>query len=177
MFNTVTRENYGSGPVNVVIIRREKPRAVEFHPISEGGGVKDRSVPLTDPRCQWGPSNEKPVATIFHEYIAFLAESCQPIVLSFKGTSVNTAKMLNTLLEMPFKGQPVAYFARTYGITTALKTNDFGAFYVFGVVQGGWPSEPEYRFAEAAYENFKGVTLAVDDSMNPDSEKSEKEPF
>lgn len=177
MFNTVTRESYGSGPVRVVIVRREKPRAVEFAPLAAGGGVLDRAVALTDPRCQWGPNNEKPVATIFREYVAFLSESCEPIVLSFKGTSINAAKMLNTLLEMPFKGQPVAYFARVYAVTTSLKSNDKGAFYVFGVVQDGWTPEAEYKFAETQYENFKGVNLAVDDTMNPDTESSEKTPF
>jgi len=177
LFNTVTRESYGEGPVRVIIVRREKRRAMEFNPISEGGGIKDRDVALTDPRCAFGPDGEPPVATEFREYVAFLADTYEPIALSFKGTSLNSAKMLNTLLEMPVKGQQVAYFAKVFGITAALKKNDKGSFYVFGVSQLGYADETAYNLGAQTYENMKGRALALDESADDASDSTEKAPF
>lgn len=180
LFNTVTRESYGEGPVRVVIVRREKPRAVEFWPMDskEGSGIRDLNVPLTDPRCQFGADGSKPVATEFREYIAILADTYEPIALSFKGTSLKTAKMLNTLLEMPYRGKPVAYFARVYAITAALKKNEKGAFYVFGAAQDGFADLTAYQLAESTYESLKGRKLAVDEEvLSADTEGAEKEPF
>lgn len=176
MFNTVTRESYGEGPVKVVIVRREKPRAMEFNPMDEGGGIKDRDVPLTDPRCQFDADGNPPVATEFREYVAFLADTYEPIALSFKGTSLKTAKLLNTLLEMPVKGKQVAYFAKVFGITTALKKNEKGAFYVFGVTQQGYADETAYGLGAQTYESFKGRELAVDADV-VETPASEKAPF
>lgn len=175
LFNTVTRESYGEGPVRVVIIRREKPRAIEFNPLDEGGGIRDLNVPLTDPRCHFGPNGERPTATEFREYIAVLADSLEPIALSFKGTSLKTAKMLNTLLEMPYKGKVVPYFARVFAISAALKKNEKGAFYVFAVTQDGFASEQAYALAESTYENLQGRSLAMDADVV--STNDEKEPF
>ncbi len=190
LFNTVSRKAYGPGPVKVVIVRREKPRAVEFNPIKDGGGIRDLRVPLTDPRCQFGPNGEPPVATVFREYVAILADTYEPIALSFKGTSLKTALALNTLLEerevqRDAAGKvtgvgAVAYFARVYEISVALKTNEKGAFYVFGVqkVNGAWADPTSYRLAESTYEGLKGQTLAVDeDAISPDAPNAEKEPF
>lgn len=178
LFNTVTRESYGQGPVRVVIVRREKPRAVEFAPMAEGGGIRDMNVPLTDPRCQFGANGERPAATEFREYIAVLADTLEPIALSFKGTSLKSAKMLNTLLEMPFKGKSIPYFARVFAITASLKSNEKGKFYVFGAVQDGFASPDAFQFAEGTYENLKGQKLAVDaEVVHPDAEGAEKEDF
>lgn len=178
LFNTVTRENYGEGPVRVVVIRREKPRAVEFAPLAAGGGIVDMNVPLTDERCQFGVDGAKPTATVFHEYIAILADSLEPIALSFKGTSIKTAKLLNTLLEMPFRGKTVPYFARVFAITASMKKNEKGNFFVFGVSQDGFASPDAYALAEATYENLKGQKLGFDaEVVDADSPNAEKEAF
>lgn len=174
MFNTVTRESYGEGPVRVVIVRREKRRAMLFAPLEDGGGILERDIPLTDPRCQWD-GDQKPLATEFREYIAIRADTCEPIALSFKGTSLNTGKMLNTLLELPAKDPAtgklcqVPYFARVFAVVASLKKNEKGAFYVFGIKQDGFASPDAFQVAETTYESLAGRALAVD--VEPDVER------
>ena len=93
IFSNLLQTNYKSGPVNVVVVRRETPRAMEFYPkgSKEGQGIKDRSVPLDDPRTKFSQDGTPPVATVFHEYVAFDAETREPFILSFKSTSSGAA--------------------------------------------------------------------------------------
>ena len=56
MFNDLTAENYGKGPLTFVPLRRDV-RHIEFIPRSEGGGIVDLDVPFGDPRLEWGPRN------------------------------------------------------------------------------------------------------------------------
>jgi hypothetical protein len=59
LFNDLTSENFGKGPILFSVIRADRPRGVEFNPLDEGGGIKDFNVPLDDERMQFHGA-EKP---------------------------------------------------------------------------------------------------------------------
>jgi hypothetical protein len=158
LFNTLTKESYGKGPVQVVVLRAERPRAIEFNPLTEGGGIKDMNVPINDPRCSFGADGEKPSATVFREFIAFLVESREPIALSFKGTSLKTGKELATFIQL----RNADAFTTIYAITANLKKNDKGSFYVFRAMPAGNVDEDTYHYAEQLFTAFGTKELAVD---------------
>ena len=154
IFSNLLQTNYKSGPVNVVVVRRETPRAMEFYPkgSKEGQGIKDRSVPLDDPRTKFSQDGTPPVATVFHEYVAFDAETREPFILSFKSTSSGAARALNTFLSLR-KGPA---FATTFKISAASKTYDEGPCFVFTVQPGGPVDQATFDYAAEMYESLKG---------------------
>lgn len=112
-FNSLTKENYGPGPLKFSILRKDLPRWVEFGPFDEGGGVIDRDVKAGDPRTEWRrdpggdrSKDEKPIATKFYDFVILLYKGLdlaapQLNVLSFscKGTSLKyVKKQLNTYI-------------------------------------------------------------------------------
>jgi len=154
IFSNLLQTNYHNGPVSVVVVRREDPRAMEFYPKNskEGQGVKDRNVPLDDPRCKFGKDGTPPVATIFHEYVAFDAETKEPFILSFKSTSAGAARALNTFLSLR-KGPA---FATTFKVSSASKQYDEGPCYVFTVQPGGPVDRATFDYASEMFDSLKG---------------------
>lgn len=115
LFNSVTGQAYGR-EVFVQLLRKMPLRAMEFHPIEDGGGVKDPDVPLHDDRCKW-QGDEKPVATVFRDFIAVLLPQREIIALSFKSSGIKAAKALWGLAAM--RNKPV--FAGRYRISTGVE--------------------------------------------------------
>lgn len=139
MFNGLTKEIYGRGPLKFVILRADPPRGVEFIPREEGGGIKDPNVPLDDPRMQFGADGSKPVATKFYDYIILLAPFTENplerlVALSFKSTGLAIARQLNALIKL--RNAPV--YAGIYSLTSAEAQNSKGKFSIFGVANAGW---------------------------------------
>jgi hypothetical protein len=167
IFSNLLGTNYKQGPVTVVIVRREPPRAIEFFPkgSKEGQGIRDRNVPLTDPRTKFSPDGTPPVATVFHEFVAFDAETREPFVLSFKSTSTRAARALNTFLSMR-KGPS---FATTFRISSASKSYAEGPCFVFVVQPGGPVDQATFDYAADMYENLKGRGVEA-----PEEQASEK---
>ena len=159
IFSNLLGTNYKNGPVSVVVVRREQPRAIEFFPkkgkpgyVPGSEGIKDRNVPLDDPRCKFSVDGTAPVATIFHEYVAFDAETREPFILSFKSTSSGAARALNTFLSMR-KGPA---FATTFRISSASKQFQEGPCYVFSIQPGGPVDKDTYAYASDLYDSLKG---------------------
>jgi len=167
IFSNLLQTNYKNGPVNVVVVRRENPRAMEFYPKNskEGQGVKDRNVPLDDPRCKFGKDGTPPVATIFHEYVAFDAETKEPFILSFKSTSSGAARALNTFLSLR-KGPA---FATTFKISSASKQFDEGPCYVFTVQPGGPVDKATYDYAAEMFDSLKGREVQAPEAETVES--------
>lgn len=172
LFNDLTSEVYGKGPLDIVIIRADPPRYVEFNPRSQGGGVKDPNVDPTDPRTQWGPNGETPIATKFYDFIIMLLPAREMIVLSLKSTGLKTAKQLNALVKM--RNAPI--FAGKYVVTTAMAKNQKGTFAVYQVKNAGWVDRGLYGYASMAYESLRDKIIDVhrdeteetgDTSFNP----------
>lgn len=159
IFSNLFQTNYKNGPVSAVVVRREQPRAMEFYPkgSKEGQGIKDRNVPLSDPRTKFQKDGTPPVATVFHEYVAFDAETREPFILSFKGTSSGAARALNTFLSLR-KGPA---FASTFKISSAQKAFDGGTCFVFTIQPGSPVDQDTFTYAAGLYDDFKGREVEV----------------
>lgn len=176
MFNTLTGEVFGQGPIEFTVVRRDKPRYVEFNPLERGGGVKDPNVPADDSRTQFGPNGEKPVATKFFDYVILMLplNGENPlstlIALSMKGTALKVARQLNTLMK--FRNAPI--FAGKYTLTAGTAKNSKGTFATYVIKNSeatdaatapgnpGWVSPGTFAAAESVYENIKDRELVID---------------
>lgn len=139
IFNGLTKEILGRGPMPFYIIRADRPRFVEFIPREEGGGVADPNVPADDPRTQFGPNGEKPVATKFYDFIIMLEKTGELVALSFKSTGLKVAKQLNALVKL--RNAPI--YAGRYNLISVDTQNSKGKFAIFHVANAGWAGSAE----------------------------------
>lgn len=133
LFNDLTGEIYGAGPIKFIPIRRDI-RRIEFIPRDEGGGVRDLNVPANDPRNEWteGPGGERvpPAATRYVEFIALIlreGKSPEPIVISIKDTNKfnrDASVRLTTFIKM----RQAAIYAGVYSVKVGTGKNDSGTF-------------------------------------------------
>lgn len=160
LFNSMTREIYGT-EVTFQVVKKDNLRAMEFFPQDGpgGGGVKDPNVPLGDERLAWGENGEKPIATLFRDYIARLLPSGELIALSFKSSGIKVAKALNGLIVLRNR----AIYAGRYKMTTALELKP-KPHRVYKVENDGWVSEKEFLEGKAMWEAVKDLdtTTTVD---------------
>ena len=105
LFNSLTQQVYGRGPVNVAVVAIKR-RAMQFGRDAAGKQTKeviDRDVPWDDPRCQWtdGPNNtrNKPIATQIYDYYVWLPATHEPAVISMSVTKMKIARAINGLLR------------------------------------------------------------------------------
>jgi hypothetical protein len=87
MFNDVTKDIYGTGPVRVVPVLRHVTR-IEFDP-NDRKRPLDRNVPWNDPRMKW-TGNEPPRATEFVEFVCLALRAGKmpdKVVVSIKTTN------------------------------------------------------------------------------------------
>jgi hypothetical protein len=169
LFNSLTRENYKTGPMKFCIVRADRPRYIEFTP--DGKQVVDMNVPEGDPRTLFGPAGEKPVATKFFDFVIMLLPSRELIALSFKSTGLKVAKQLNGLIT--FRGN-IKLFAGIYTIVSMLTKNTKGRFAIYKVANAGvHQDENTYNFAKAAFEAFRHKEVVIDrggmDNDDPDA--------
>lgn len=160
MFNSVTGEIIGKGPITFTVARCDRPRYIEFIPRELGGGVKDPNVPPNDPRTQFGPNGETPVATKFYDFIIVRTDTPQPevIALSLKSTGLKVAKQLNALMKL----RNADIFAGQYSLMSVKEKNAKGEYYNFSVKNAGWVTEEQYKFAQEVYEALKNKDIAID---------------
>lgn len=150
LFNSVTGQIYGR-EVFVQLLRKMPLRAMQFNPIDEGGGVLDPDVPLDDDRCQWH-GDEKPVATVFRDFLAVLLPQREIIALSFKSSGIKVAKALWGLATM--RNKPV--FAGRYVITTGVELKP-KPHQVYKVQNAGWVLKEDALLGEEMYESVKHI--------------------
>jgi len=164
VFNNLTGEIYihQGESVEVVVVRAEKTRFIEFNPREAGGGVRDRDVPVNDPRTKFTKDVNgdpvKPIATKFMEYVALLLRPSlppEPIVLSFKGSGLGTAGTLSTLIKLAgSKHGGVPAFAFVYRLTATTETKPQGKYAAFALRLVGPVDESTYNFAGAFYDSI-----------------------
>ena len=150
-FNSMTGEVYGK-EVTVQIIKKDALRAMEFFPQDDGGGVKDPNVPLNDPRLKWGADGEKPVATLFRDYIARLLPSEELIALSFKSSGIKAAKALNGLIVL--RNRPI--FAGRYKITTAMELKP-KPHWIYKISNDAWCTQEQVESGRMMWEAVKDL--------------------
>lgn len=164
LFNDLTGEIYGKGPLYFAIIRRDRARGVQFAPIEEGGGVIDPDVPLDDPRMQFTTvdgKRVKPVATKFYDFIIVLlggnnVKPMTPIALSFKGGGLKVAKQLAGLIQM----RDAALFKGIYEVHVEIKQQP-KPHYVYVVKNAGWAGPQIEGQLEEMFNVFKDKPLDI----------------
>lgn len=185
LFNSATKQVYGKGPLNFVIVRADPPRAIEFYPRETGGGVKDMNVPLDDPRMNYRPDPEhpgqslKPLATKFYDYLLLMLPLKENpldnlIALSFKSSGLKMALALNMLIFQ----RDAPLFAGVYKLTTDIVKSPKGTFAVYQVDNAGWISdEPTYELCKKMYDSLRDREVKIDreHSQTPDPDEFDAE--
>ena len=171
-YNTLSGEVYGKDPVEIVIIRAEKPKYIEFNPIEDGGGIKDYNVPAGDPRTLFGPDGEKPIATKFLEYVGLIGPDFRmPIAVSFKGSGLKSARLLNGLIKL----RNLDAFASRFRLTPAVESKGSNSWTVFNVALAGNVDEDTFAYASSVYDSISGQTLAAEGTQGDAA--AEETPF
>jgi hypothetical protein len=164
MFNTITNQIYGRGPLDFTIIQAFPPRWVEFIPRDEGGGVRDPNVPAGDPRTEFGESGEPPIATKFYDFlIALLPLAENPIesvvALSFKSAMLKIGKQLNML--MVTRNKPP--YAGVYTLSSVMTQNAKGTFAIYQVKNNGWVGDAGlYQALKNLHDSFQSLNVTID---------------
>lgn len=186
LFNDLSKQIYGKGPIDFVVVASAPPRWIEFNPRDAGGGVKDMDVLPGDPRTKFRKDEVTgksipPIATMFYDYVILLLPTLEPVGLSLKSTGLKAARSLNGLIKL--RSAPL--YAGRYTMTVGRETNPKGTYGVYTFDNSktmdaqasmpGWPSKDVYDKAKAAYLSLKGKTINVerepgdDDTFDPDS--------
>lgn len=159
LFNNLTGQVYGTGPLDFTVVRADPPRWVEFIPREEGGGVRDPNVPYGDPRTQFGEAGTPPIATKFYDFVVMLLPSRELIALSFKSTGLKVAKQLNGLMAM--RNAPI--YAGKYLLATTITQNTKGRFAIYIVKNAGWIQEHDtFEYAKSLFEKLRGKALHIE---------------
>ncbi|MCR4300855.1 MAG: hypothetical protein NUV51_04530 [Sulfuricaulis sp.] len=181
MFNDLTEEVYGRGPITFVPVRRDV-RRIEFIPRSEGGGIVDMDVPPNDPRLAWTVAEDgarvPPAATTFVEFVILMlrpGKAPEPIVLSIKGTNKfnrRASDQLTTFIKL--RHAPI--YAGLYTVTGGQEKNDKGTFGVPVIKNAGFiPKDTPagaalYAYAEEFHRSLEGKTIVVEREPGSDDE-------
>lgn len=174
-FNTVTKEIYGEGPINLVIVQSLGHRHIEFAPRDEGGGVLDFDVKDGDPRTQFTTKEVdgkevrvKPRATKYYDYLVLVTHDgreSELMSLSFKSTQLKKAIALNTILA----GLKMPSFAVQFTATAVPEKKGKDNFYGWKLDLAGYVPEAVYFEAEKCFEQFKDKNIIVSrDGEAPD---------
>jgi len=183
MFNTVTREIYGS-EIELIPIMFSKSR-VFFRDRGEGGGIKCSSpnginggvLSATCEECEfskWG-SRKKDAAdngiacTEFKNYPCLVITKDGRVDLasvSMKSSAIKVAKRWNSFMRTRRRpdGAPADVFESIYIIRAVTEKNAKGEFFNFTVNPGAGlnPDDKRYREAAMLYESFSTKGIRVD---------------
>jgi hypothetical protein len=178
LFNDLTGEIYGNGPIKFVIGRRDVKR-IEFDPNDRKVPI-DLDVPANDERNYWTKDENgrgvAPRATKFVEFIVLLLRDGhppQPVVISISETNKFSRKASERLTGFTKMRQPpVPIYAGLYTVETKSEKNDKGTFGVFvfrnhadGLIQ----DEATYRLAQAFCRGLQGKDIHVQREAGDDS--------
>lgn len=180
LFNSVSKQIYGKGPIYFYIVRADKPRFIEFYPRESGGGVKDMSVPAGDVRTRFttdaNGKSLKPAATKFYDYFILMEPFTeetgmqQLIALSFKSSGLKMARELNLLIK--YRQAPL--YAGRYALTSITERNSKGVFAAYYVENAGWVTdEKTLAFLARMYNSLTDKTVIVDREPGEDDDDFE----
>lgn len=181
MFNDLSGEIYGRGPLNFIVISSLGSRHIEFAPMSEGGGVIDYDVAPDDPRAQFTSENGKrvkPVATKFYDYLAWLPEQQELVALSMKSTQIKTAIKLNGLLKLPLRvngaviAEPPAW-ARTFALETKMDKKDTYSWGSYNLKTIGVTPEETRDICSTLADVYSKKRIVIEREDDPDPDGDE----
>lgn len=190
MFNDLTGEIYGEGPLKFVVITKLGVRGVQF---GADNKVLDFNVPLDDARMQFTTATQdsadgkikrgdrvKPVATKFCDYLIFLVDQQELVALSMKGGQLKVATTLDSLVKLPLKlgktliAKPPAW-ARQFTLSTKVVNENGYSFAKLTVAQAGLAADETRAIARAIADTYakKKVVVAVDEDDAADARGSD----
>lgn len=179
-FNSTTREIYGEGPLQIIIVNQLGHRNVEFDPVDKKV-VLDFDVPDGDPRTLFTTEvkdgkqvRTKPRATTFYDYLILVVTDgrSELMTMSLKSTQLKKAKDLNTLLA----GAKMPAFAFLFDVSLAPEHGKGNSWYGWKFTPAGYVSEEQYNRASELYDKMKGKTINVE-TEGEDGEKDDDIPF
>jgi hypothetical protein len=167
MFNTLTGEIYGRGPIRGVIVRQLPIRAMEFDPVTNK--VVKFDVPLDSKDLEFteGPNGQRvpPKATKFYEYLVLL-ENGDLVVLSLKKTQVAVARKLNSLIA--YRQGPI--WGGVYKFSSGSMQAGANTVATFIITTGGPTPDDTMGKAEGWFEQTEGATIDTE-RESPNAEK------
>lgn len=184
LFNSITKEIYGEGPIQVVFINFLGTRNIEFDP-NDRKSVLDGNVPEGDPRTEFtfkkDPTGKdvrvKPKATKFKDYLIQVyigARKAQLMTMSLKSTQLKKSLGLTTV----FKGSAMPTFAFLFEVTTVPEHKGDNAWYGWKFVALGYVSEEQFNSAERLYNEMAGKNIELaDESADEAPLKDDDIPF
>lgn len=161
MFNTLTGQVYGDGPLRFSVVRRDPPRWIEF---DEDRNMVDPSVPPGDPRTLWRTGDEgerlPPIATQFYDFIIVLMDTGEPLALSCSRTAIAAAKRLNGLIK--FRVPPIPIYAGAYEVSTGMESNDLGQYGVYAIRNAGIVKNAvDYQYVKGVFNSLKNTVINI----------------
>jgi len=171
MFNNLTKQIYGNGPVPFIIVRSDRPRWVEFVPRELGGGVKDPNVPANDPRTAFQADGKPPIATKFYDFVIMLLPSREIVSVSFKGTGLKIARQLNALIAM----RGTAVFTGVYALSTIMTKNAKGRFAIPQVKNAGFASGELLDYAKKTFAAVADKAIKFEEELPADADTFDAE--
>jgi hypothetical protein len=175
MFNELTQEIYGMGPLRILPLHRQVVR-IEFDP-EDRKVVLDRNVPANDPRMQWGPRDpetgeaDPPRGTKFTEIICLVVHDGgrdpEMAVISIKETNKfmrRAAERITTFISL----QDGPIFGTFKYVESKAEKNDEGTFGVYTFRNADkkkgerkYPEKDLYEYAQSLATQLRGLTIDV----------------
>jgi hypothetical protein len=174
-FNSLTSENFGDGPIRMVVIKMLGAQGVLFDP-KEVGKVLESDIRLDDPRMQWTEDENgdsvKPEATTFLNYLLYLPDHGQVLTFSMKGTQVKVAVILNSILKLSMKVGPNVIanppsFARVFKMRSVADTDGINNWMTVKIIPEGPCSTELLAQCLSIYKSFDKKQIKVDISDVP----------
>jgi hypothetical protein len=179
MFNDLTQEIYGEGPVDFLVIKKLGERGIVYKPMEEGGGIIDRDVPVArDPRNPKRYLDErmnfqgdkKPVATRYVDYLVLLLSTPgapEFVALSLKGSHLQVAVAIDSLMKNPVKvdGQlaiNAPAWCRVFSLETRMKSEGPNTWVAAKLSQPRLATADERAMASGIYKSFLGAKIVID---------------
>jgi hypothetical protein len=155
MYNSESREIYGDGPVEFLPLVMKR----RAHLIIGNTGKNGEEIDWNDPRLDYDPNRDKPIARRIYDWGVMLLPSMERVIVSFYGKGFNAGQTLNRLVKLR---KPA--FAGKYTLSTTVEKNDAGVFGRFIVAPAGKPTADEFAIAELMYESMQTQNIVSDDS-------------
>lgn len=173
LFNSLTSEIYGKGPLQFAIAKRLPPRWVEF---DEERNMVDPDVDPKDAvRTSWrtdeNGERKPPIATKFLDYVIVLLDTMEPIALSCARSNIKAAASLNGLIQMrkprliAGKAVRIPEFAMKFTVETAMVPGPNNSTYGVFVFKnaGDLLNEPEAASAMRGFhDSFSTKVIDID---------------
>ncbi|MDX8383733.1 MAG: hypothetical protein R8M45_06600 [Ghiorsea sp.] len=160
LFNTLTRENYGN-TVSILQVQFKVEWLIWKDRKMGGGFAGSFSSELEAKQAQQlldNPEQYEVTQSNNHLVLVVNADgSVSEASLSCSKSKLKASRQLNSLIRLSGGDS----FGKVYALSTTEESSDLGDFYGLAVSSAGYPTEEQYKHAEAAYESLSGANVSV----------------